>query len=121
MNKQKLNRISVEAIKKTSYFIVYEDFLTDEKNEWKELTQEMKLLYFKMCSRYQASILNKWIDEKGIPYIHFSIEEIMKYMNCANQKAQKMKKTLVDAGLLEEVQIGQGHPNRLYLFDYHIS
>ena len=86
-----LKRMNTELFTKNHYFLVCDDFLIDEENRFKKLTQEAKLLYFKMCSRYSSSILNNWIDENQVPYIYFSISEIMKFMRCGDQKAQKLK------------------------------
>lgn len=110
--------ITLDSLKKSTYFIIYDDFIIDKKNAYPKLSIEAKILYFKMRNRYQASLIKNWIDENNVPYIYFSLEEIMEFMRCAKEKAFKLKKTLVDAQLIKERQIGQGNPNMIYLFEY---
>lgn len=117
--KSKLKRVGIAELNKLTYFMVNDDFIYDKEKKWTDLSQETKFLYFKMRARYNMSLLNEWVDKDGIPYIYFSIEEIMEFMSCQNQKAQKIKKELITSGLIEEVRVGQGVPNRIYLFDYH--
>lgn len=63
-----LKRMNTELFTKNHYFLVCDDLLIDEENRFKKLTQEAKLLYFKMCSRYSNSILNNWIDKTKLCY-----------------------------------------------------
>ena len=115
---EKLNRITLESLRKSSYFIIYDDFIQDKENNYPKLSIEAKVLYFKMRSRYQASIINNWIDIEKIPYLYFSLEEIMEFLNCANQKAQKLRNELINNNLIEVIRNGQGKPDKIYLFEY---
>ncbi len=115
-----LKPITIQDIKSESFFCVYEDLYFDEKNQWEDLSQEAKIVYFAMYSRLKASILNNWVDKDGKIFIYFSLEDVMKYQRCAKEKAVKIKKQLADVGLIEEIRQGQGKPNRVYLKGWKI-
>lgn len=76
---------------------------------------ELKYLYTLMLDLTKLSIENMWFDENQDVYINMGIDTIMEEMECGNQKAVKMKKDLVDLGLIEDIQMGCNKPNRIYV------
>lgn len=76
---------------------------------------ELKYLYTLMYDLTKQSMENAWFDENGDVFIYMGIEKIMEEMECANQKAVKMKKDLEKLGLIEEVRQGLNKPNRIYV------
>ena len=115
-----LKDIKVQDVKSESFFCIYEDLFLDENNVWTDVSQEAKIVYFAMYSRLRASLINDWIDKDGKTFLYFSLEDVEKYMRCAEQKALKIKKELVSAGLIIEVRQGQGKPNRVYLKSWKV-
>ena len=115
-----LKDIKVQDVKSESFFCIYEDLFLDENNVWTDVSQEAKIVYFAMYSRLRASLINDWIDKDGKTFLYFSLEDVEKYMRCAEQKPLKIKKELISAGLIIEVRQGQGKPNRVYLKSWKV-
>lgn len=80
-----------------------------------KMSVEAKYLYMLMYDRNKVSISNKWVDDNGDIYIYFSIENICKELNIKDQKAQKLKKELMNHDLIKEVRQGLNKPNRIYV------
>lgn len=80
-----------------------------------KMSVEAKYLYMLMYDRNKVSISNKWVDDNGDIYIYFSIENICKELNIKDQKAQKLKKELMNHDLIKEVRQGLNKPNKIYV------
>ena len=80
-----------------------------------KMSVEAKYLYMLMYDRNKISITNNWVDDNGDIYIHFSIENICKELNIKDQKAQKLKKELMNHELIKEVRQGLNKPNKIYV------
>ena len=57
---------------------------------YKDLPCEAKLLYGMLVDRMTLSDRNFWRDREGNTYIYFSVETIMRSLNCAHGKAEKL-------------------------------
>lgn len=85
----------------------------------KDISTDAKLLYGLMLDRMQLSAKNKWFDENGRVYIYFTVQQIMKAMGCASQKATKLLDELEDnAGLIERERTGLNKPNRIFVKNF---
>lgn len=72
-----------------------------------DLSCDAKVLYGLMLDRMALSIKNKWIDQDNRVYIIFSLEQVMKYMNCGRDKGMKILAELdtkKGIGLIERVR-----------------
>ena len=96
-----------------SFIRVPKLLFTDER--FRNLTSDAKILYGLLLDRMSLSIDNDWFDEKGRVFIIYTIEEIEKTFGCANGKAGKTLKQLVDAGLVDRTYQGQGKASLLYV------
>ena len=88
---------------------------------FRALSCEAKVLYGLMLDRMNLSIKNQWIDEENRPYIFFTQEEVMEYMNCKSQKATKLFHELDSKsgiGLIEKRRLGLGKPNVIYVKNF---
>ncbi len=81
---------------------------------YKDLSCVAKLLYGMLVDRMTLSDRNFWRDREGNTYIYFSIETIMRSLNCAHGKTEKLLASLEDYGLLDRRRQGLGKPSRLY-------
>ena len=91
---------------------------------FKSLSCEAKVLYGLMLDRMQLSIKNRWIDEENRPYIFFTIEETMEFLDCKTQKATKLMKELdteSGIGLIEKKRLGMGKPNVIYVKNFMVK
>ena len=89
------------------------------KDQFKQLSAEAKILYGIMLDKLNLSVKNKWVDEKGRVYIIYTIEQIMADMNCADQKATKLLDELEKkCGLIERKRQGLGKPNLIFLKNF---
>jgi len=71
-----------------------------------------------MLDRMGLSRKNDWFDQSGRIYIIFTIEEIMEYLNCGNNKSCKLLKELEKIGLIESKRQGMGRPNLIYVKNF---
>ena len=56
------------------------------KDQFKDLSAESKTLYGIMLDKLDLSVRNNWTDEQGRVYIIYTIEQIMRDLNCGNKK-----------------------------------
>jgi len=89
---------------------------TDER--FSELSLEAKVLYGIMLDRMGLSVKNKWFDEQKRVYIVFTIDKIMNFLHCREQKANKILKDLEEIGLIEKRRNGLGKPNFIYIKNF---
>lgn len=82
------------------------------------LSTDAKVLYGLMLDRMSLSLKNGWFDEDRKVFIYFSVEHIMKLLNCGNGKCSKLLSELDDQngiGLITRVRQGQGKPDLIYV------
>lgn len=95
-----------------SFTMVSNDLLY---GKYESLSDSARLLYGIFRSRLSLSIQNNWLDEDGQVYFIFTLEEIAKIKKCSPAKANRLKKELIDAGLLISHQPNRTKAARLYL------
>ncbi len=89
--------------------------------EFKQLSNDAKLLYALMLERMGLSAQNGWNDNLGRVFIFFTIEEIREVLNCGNDKATKLLAeldTTKGIGLIERVKQGQGKPTKVFVKNF---
>jgi hypothetical protein len=80
-----------------------------------QLNDREKIAFAMLKDRFSLSAENEWFDDKGRIYFIFTLDELQEIFGCARDTAVKIKKALIKADLLEDIRVGQGNPNRLYL------
>jgi len=83
--------------------------------KYREMSSDSKLLYMISLDLIKLSMKHGWKDKEGRYYIKLSLETIQERLNCAKQKAQKLKKELEKFGLMTEERLGLGKANRLFV------
>ena len=78
-----------------------------ENDCFSKLSNDAKVLYGFMRNRLSLSIKNNWIDGT-VPYIHFSIDETEAILKKSRATAVKIKKELLDVGLIEIRKVFNG-------------
>ncbi len=99
-----------------SFFRVPRIFFTAP--EFKDLSNDAKLLYGLMLDRMSLSAANGWFDNKGRVYIYFTMNEVQEVLNCGHDKAIRLLAELdtkKGIGLIERVKQGQGRPTIIYV------
>ena len=99
-----------------AFYRIPKVLFTDEY--FHDLSSDAKVLYGLMLDRMALSIKNRWIDEENKVYIIFSLEQVMKYMNCGRDKGMKTLgelDTKKGIGLIERVKQGFGKPDIIYV------
>lgn len=99
---------------------LYKFFFEDPT--YNELPAKAKLLYALLTERQNLSkanvnqngIQSQFIDEDGRLFSMYSNNELMKKLNMSKPTVIKLKKQLIDFGLLEEIRLGNTKHNRLY-------
>lgn len=98
---------------KERFYQIPKVFFTSEN--YKNLTNDMKIAYAILRDRLNLSIKNNWVDEDGNIYFVYSNEKLMEILNCKKEKLTKIKKGLENDGLLIQKRRGLNKPNILYL------
>ncbi|MBJ6131156.1 replication initiator protein A [Staphylococcus aureus] len=104
---------TVQENYKERFYQIPKVFFTSDN--YKNLTNDMKIAYAILRDRLNLSIKNSWIDEDGNIYFVYSNEKLMEILNCKKEKLTKIKKGLENAGLLIQKRRGLNKPNILYL------
>ena len=78
-----------------------------ENPKLEALSLEAKFLYSYMRNRLSLSIKNNWIDGV-VPYIHCTVDEIEQIIKKSRPTAIKVKKELIDFGLIETRKVFNG-------------
>lgn len=89
-----------------SFFILPKSLIYDP--DYRSLSCESKMLYGLMLDRSGLSLKNQKTDEKGNPYVYFTVREVMETLSCASQKAVKIIKELERTGLVERLKTQKG-------------
>lgn len=104
---------TVQENYKERFYQIPKVFFTSEN--YKNLTNDMKIAYAILRNRLNLSIKNSWVDEDGNIYFVYSNEKLMEILNCKKEKLTKIKKGLENDGLLIQKRRGLNKPNILYL------
>ena len=115
------NYYKSKEIYREKYYQMPKVFFTNEK--YVNLSNDAKITYMLLKARFDYSVQNNWVDSEDNIYFIYTIEELMKLLNCREGKISKIKKELESAGLLKQKKgrIKQSNgkiettPNLLYL------
>ena len=90
-----------------------------EHNDFKGLKLEAIVLYSFLLDRLREPLdfIHKGYDDNGATYVQFKIVELCELLNQSKSTVISLKKQLAQYGLIEEVKVGSGQPNRIYLTD----
>ena len=101
----------------TEYFLFYRlPKIFFEKDEFIDVSLEIKVLYSLMLERTNLSATNGWFDKKGRVYIIFTIDDVKKYIGCSDKKAVNLMNDLEKVYfLIERKRQGLGKPNIIYV------
>lgn len=101
---------------KFHFFKIPKSLIKDE--QFKNLSNDAKLLYSLMLDRLHLSIKNGWHDDENRVYIYYTMHEIMEDLNCSNPTCTKILGELDSKkgiGLIERKKQGQGKPDIIYV------
>ena len=110
-----------KEIYREKYYQMPKVFFTNEK--YLNLSNDAKITYMLLKARFDYSVQNNWVDSEDNIYVIYTIEELMRLLNCREGKISKIKKELEAAGLLKQkkgrIKKANGKiettPNLLYL------
>lgn len=110
-----------KEVYREKYYQMPKVFFTNEK--YINLSNDAKITYMLLKARFDYSVQNNWVDSNDNIYFIYTIEELMRLLNCREGKISKIKKELESAGLLKQkkgrVKQANGKiettPNLLYL------
>ena len=115
-NSKRYNATQINA----ELFWKFPKFLLDNK-KYEDLTNDARIAYMLIKDRYKYSLSNNWIDEKDDVYVYFTIEQLKDYLHVGKNKIPKIKKSLIEHGLLEIEKQGfdpkaqKNLPDKFYL------
>ena len=82
------------------YYQMPKVFFTSEK--YLNLSNDAKIAYMLLKDRFDYSVKNNWVDSDDNIFFIFTVEELMKLLQCREGKVSKIKKELEIAGLLKQ-------------------
>src|SRR5699024_5910963 len=94
-------------------------FFTNAK--YQKLSNDAKISYAILRDRLELSIKNNWIDSDNAIYFIYTNEKLEEILNLSKPTIIKIKKELVNTGLLEQKRRGLNKPNLLYLMKPDIT
>ena len=86
-----------------------------------------KIAYMVLLNRLSYSLQNNWVDKNNHVYFIFTNMELNKLLHWSNNKINRVKKELEQAGLLLQKKMGfdprkkKNLPNHLYLADLEVT
>ena len=90
-----------------------------ESDRYKQMRIDTKVAYSILKDRLSLSLKNNWIDEAGYIYLVYSNANLMEILNCSKSTLLRIKKQLIEYGLIYEVQQSNSQKgtlaNRIYL------
>jgi len=105
-------RILLDDVEREQYFKLYK-FLFDD--EFKDLSNDAKILYALLRDRHTLSIKNQWKNKDGEVYLIYSRNEMAEMLGLTNPPVLKAVKQLKEFKLMEEERQGINKPNLIYI------
>ncbi|KWW60206.1 replication protein RepA, partial [Enterococcus faecium] len=94
------NYYKSKEIYREKYYQMPKVFFTNEK--YMDLSNDAKIAYMLLKDRFDYSVKNNWVDSEDNIFFIFTVEELMKLLQCREGKVSKIKKELEKAGLLKQ-------------------
>ncbi|WP_203264771.1 replication initiator protein A [Streptococcus uberis] len=88
---------------------------------YSKLKAEAKLLFMLCRDRLSASLDStrkgdmRFVDTEGDIFIYYAIDDLASDLGCGRKKVIKLKKDLIEYGLIDEVRQGLNKANRIYV------
>lgn len=101
------NDVVKEQFYKMPKFLFREDF--------KDLSNNARVLYCHLKDRHSLSMENKWINKNKEVYLIYTREDMADMLGCSLPTIRKAVKQLKNHGLIEEERMGINKANRIYL------
>lgn len=102
-----------------SFFRLPKALIRDER--FRKISSDAKILYGIMLDRMSLSRENKWFDYENRVYIIFTLNDVMKELECCKRKASALMAELDEKsgiGLIEKKKQGLGKPDLIYLKNF---
>ena len=93
------NYYKSKEVYREKYYQMPKVFFTNQK--YMDLSNDAKIAYMLLKDRFDYSVKNNWVDSDDNIFFIFTVEELMKLLQCREGKVSKIKKELEKAGLLK--------------------
>jgi DNA-binding transcriptional ArsR family regulator len=87
------------------------------EDEFKDLSNDARILYSLLKDRHELSIKNEWYNENGEIYFIMKREEMGTLLNLSAPTVRKALKQLKELNLIDEEHQGLNKPNLIYLME----
>ena len=114
----KRKRITTEDIKNNRFYQMPKFLFEDE---FKELSNDARVLYSLLRDRHDLSISNGWVNKNNEVYLIYTRENMASMLGCSQPTIRKAVNQLIDYRLIEEQRQGLNKPNLIYLADVSIE
>lgn len=112
LNKSNRKRYTLENIKVNLFYQIPKFLFEDE---FKNLSNDSKILYALLKDKHEESIENNWINENNEVYLEYTRNDMQEILGLSKPTVIKAVNELIKYGLLEEERIGKRKANRLFL------
>lgn len=85
----------------------------DEK--YRQLSHTALIAYSVYVALHEEAVANQQIDETGLAYVVCKNSDLAQFLNVSNETIIKVKKELIEADLMRQLQRGFGQPNMLFI------
>ncbi len=114
MKTQKMRRINVKQIESEKFAKLY-DWLFEEP--YRQLSNDTRVAYCLLKNRHGLSVQNGWFDSDGDVFLIYTRKELAEVLGVSLNKMTRIFKSLVECGLIEDIQQGLNRANRIYILE----
>ena len=107
-----MKRYTIEEVEKNQYYQMPKFLFI---GEFKQLSNDARVLYSLLRDRHDLSIKNKWVNNDNEVYMIYTRANMGEMLGLTDKPILKAVNLLKKYGLLEETRQGMNKPNILYL------
>jgi hypothetical protein len=108
----KLKRITQADYVRNQFYQLPKFLFTEQ---FKNLSNDARVLYAFLNDRFELSMSNGWQNEKGEIFLLYARENMCKDLGLSDNTVRKAIKHLEAHGLMSQERQGQGKPNKIFL------
>lgn len=107
------SRFSADEVERDLFYKLPQNLVHSKL--YRGVSSDAKLLYSVLLDRYQLSLKNNWVDDDGKVYIVYTREDICEMLHRSMPTVRNAISQLKEFKLIEEIRMGQGHANHIYV------
>lgn len=114
----KMKRYTKESVVNNRFYQMPKFLL---EGDFKELSNDARVLYSLLRDRHDLSLENNWLNDKDEVFLIYTRENMAEMLGCSIPTARKAFKQLERFGLVEDEFQGLNKPNLIYLAEVSVE